>query len=53
MSRSGGVGAHSHVGEGHDGVYGIADWQRALVVEKERKARGTAAREIRVKDMLV
>jgi hypothetical protein len=28
MSRSGGVAAHSHVGDGHVGVYGIEDWKR-------------------------
>ena len=52
MSRSGGVAAHSQLGDGHDCVYGIAVWKRVRVVEKERKARGMTAREIRVKDML-
>jgi hypothetical protein len=40
MSRSGGVAAHSQVGEGHDRVYGIVDCKRVEVVEKARKARG-------------
>jgi hypothetical protein len=56
MSRSGGVAAHSQVGEGHDCVYGIVDCKRVEVVEvveKARKARGTVTRDTRVKAMAV
>jgi hypothetical protein len=52
MSRSGGVAAHSHVGDGHVGVYGIVDWKRGCVAEKERMARGIDARGSRAKDMV-
>jgi hypothetical protein len=53
MSRSGGVAAHSHVGDGHVGVYGIdVDWKRDCALEKERMARGIDARGSRAKDML-
>lgn len=44
MSRSFGAEAHSQVGEGHVGVYGIdEDWRRRRVVEKARVARGVSA----------
>lgn len=40
MSRSGGVAAHSHVGDGHVAVVGIVLWKREGVVEKARLATG-------------
>jgi hypothetical protein len=52
MSRSGGVAAHSHVGDGHVDVYGIEDWKRSCAVEKERVVRGIDARGSRAKDMV-
>jgi hypothetical protein len=36
ISRSGGVEAHSHVGEGHVAVVGMDVWWRVGVVEKVR-----------------
>jgi hypothetical protein len=52
MSRSGGVDAHAHVGDGHIDVYGIVDWKRGCAVEKMRKVRGIDARDSRAKDMV-
>lgn len=47
ISKSGGVAAHAHVGDGHDSVYGT-DWsgacRRGVMVEKERKVRMHGAR---------
>jgi hypothetical protein len=52
MSRSGGVEAHSHVGEGHVAVYGMVDWKYGPAVEKERMVRGLYARGSLAKDMI-
>jgi hypothetical protein len=58
MSRSGGVEAHSHVGEGHVAVVGIEGCKRAGEDEKVRqlvrRIHGSDMRERRanVKDMV-
>jgi hypothetical protein len=51
MSRSGGVGAQAHVGEGQIGVMGI--WKRGSMVEKARRdnVRGVTRGRIRVTGM--
>jgi hypothetical protein len=46
MSKSGGVEAHSQVGEGHVGVYGMLDWKRGRGVER-RRGMGRARRRRR------
>jgi hypothetical protein len=62
MSRSGGVEAQAHVGEGQVGVVEMEVWKRAVVVEKVRRGairlvvciHGAGARKRRanVKDMV-
>jgi hypothetical protein len=51
MSRSGGVGAQAHVGEGQVGMMGI--WRRVSVVEKARRenVRGYLRGGMHGKDM--
>lgn len=54
MSRSFGAEAHSHVGEGHVGVYGMnEDWKRRRVVEKARMARGVSVRGSRANSIFL
>ena len=52
ISRSEGVAAHSHLGEGHVAVYGIVDWNRTLGVKKERSVCGRDARGIRADNIV-
>jgi hypothetical protein len=55
MSRSGGVEAHSHVGDGHDAVVGIGicnlvdidEKTRRAVVRRASRMLGACAREMR------
>jgi hypothetical protein len=58
ISRSGGVEAHSHVGEGHVAVVGIDVWRRVGEDERARRlgrrihGADMRKRRARVKDMV-
>lgn len=60
MSRSAGAAAHTHVGDGHDSVYGmdcVGNCEREVAIEKVRELRIKSTRALdnrkKATDMLV